>query len=133
MPLDEGEVLGIEQMVRTRLAVPSLEGRFRIEQVVMRRTAGHVQVDDAFRLRREVGPGEIQTDRRLAVAHPERGPGRFRGRPGERHAADAGTDPTEERPSGGRFQSIPHQSVVQVASGMFGSSAHGSVSPVSRG
>ena len=54
MALDEGEALVFQQIVGARLHVQLDELGLVVEQFVLRRRAGHVQVDDAFGLRREL-------------------------------------------------------------------------------
>ena len=52
--LDEREPLALDQLLGDVLAVVLRQLRLGIEQIELRRRAGHEQVDDALRLRREV-------------------------------------------------------------------------------
>jgi hypothetical protein len=49
MALDEGKPLSFEKLLRTMLAVTLRKLRFVIEQLQLRRAAGHVQEDDLLR------------------------------------------------------------------------------------
>src|SRR5262249_36912147 len=53
--LDEGEALVLEQLVRTGLHVQLDERRLVVEQLLLRRRAGHLEVNNALRLRGKLG------------------------------------------------------------------------------
>src|SRR5437764_5724833 len=53
MPLDEREPLILEQRFGTWLHVQLIQLRLVVEQIMLRRRAGHVQVDNTLRLRRK--------------------------------------------------------------------------------
>ena len=55
MPLDERELLVLEQLVGARLHVVLDQRGLLVEQVLLGRSAGHVQVDYPLGLGREVG------------------------------------------------------------------------------
>ena len=62
----EGEPLPLDERLGDRLAVVLLELRLVVEQLELARAAGHEQVDDALRLRREVARPRRQRVRRAA-------------------------------------------------------------------
>ena len=61
MSLDERKALALQNGIGAWFAVPLPKFRFVVEQVLLRRRAGHVQIDHPARFGREVGPLEIQT------------------------------------------------------------------------
>ena len=78
------------------LAVQLVEQRLVVEQVELRRPAGHEQVDDALRLRREVRRGEDARER-IGAARRRRAPRRSPfSRLMQRDAAEAEAEPAEE-------------------------------------
>ena len=68
MPLDEREPLVLQQLVGAGLHVVLDQLRLVVEQVLLRRRAGHVQVDDALGPRRELRRLDGQRDCRVAPA-----------------------------------------------------------------
>src|SRR5689334_6604933 len=58
---DESEAFTVDQTFRNRFLVALGQGRLVVEHVYMRYSAGLIQIDDAFRLRREVKWMNTQT------------------------------------------------------------------------
>ena len=73
MPLDEREPLALEEFLRARLAVALRELRLVIEQLQLRRAAGHVQENDLLgpgrKMRRPIGE---RIDRRAGSSSSSR-------------------------------------------------------------
>ena len=63
MTLDEREVLGIQKMLRAGLAIPIEKLRFWVKQIMMWRTARHMQINHSLGPRCKVRAGEVECGR----------------------------------------------------------------------